>query len=564
LTRGIITVLVLSGLLKVSLAIVFADLTPRYDEAEFLDFARAILAGAQPVLWRAPGYQSFLAAGLGLGGGSAVGARVLQAFLSVGTTWVVWTIGRRVFPARAALAAAAFVAFYPPLVAFSHLLWAETLYIAVATVAFERLLAAREEGGIRAAVFAGAALGAACLVRSSGLVLLAASAAWALAGEGRRGRGVAAALVGTAALIVAPWSLAATARAGRLVIIDTNSGYNLWSGNNRFIPGDLQGIWAVGLPLANGVDAAIDRELRSRGVVASPDAVTPEAGWRRELRDDLAAAGIHDLATPATDEWFRREAVAEIWADPGEFVRRVPRRVAALWAPDFFLARHLARDWYGELPAGAVSVLVLVTVLASAIPLVLGPAALASLRASAFRSLTFSWVLATLLAHAVTFGVSRMHEPLSPMLAIAAAGWVFRDRAQGGPLRPAGIAAAALALVAWIIAAPVVAGLYVAPGPRHADLARAIGAARHLPLEGTRWAGWMVAGVELAAGERGAANRVLAEPRLAQEPWSLYLRAIATEDRGEALRFAERAIARDPDFAAASRLRDALAAGAVP
>ncbi len=563
MSRALAAVLISSGILKVGLALFFADLTPRYDEAEFLDFARAIAAGHEPVLWRAPAYQTFLAAGLNLAGGSAGGARVLQALLSVGTTWIVWVIGRRLFSPRAALAAAAFVAFYPPLVAFSHLLWAETLYIAIVIAAFERLLAARAEGGVRAAVFAGAALGAACLVRSSGLVLLAASAAWVFA-SGRRGPSLAAALAGTAAVIIAPWSMSATARAGRPVLIDTNSGYNLWSGNNRFVPHDLQGIWAVGLPAANGVEAALERELRARGVEPSVEGVVPESEWRAALHADLAASGVADRATPEADDWFRREALAAIAADPGEFVRRVPRRLAALWAPDFFLARHLVRDWYAELPPRLVAALVGGTMIASAVPLVLGLAALMSLPASAFRSLVSCWLAATLLVHAMTFGVSRMHEPLTPLLTLAAAAWVFRDHRHDVRLRAAGIAAATLALAAWVFAAPAVVGLYVAPGPRHVELARAAGAVRNLPLEGTRWTTWMLAGAELAAGERGAAERVLAEPRHSEESWSLYLRALAAEDRGLALRCVDQALARDPDLAAARRLRDAIARGAAP
>ncbi|MBZ0267547.1 glycosyltransferase family 39 protein, partial [bacterium] len=122
MSRGIGIVLLLSGALKLLLAIAFADLPPRYDEVEFLEFGRRIAAGDAPVLWRAPGYQSFVAGGLTIAGGNVAGVRLLQVLLSVATTLVLYRLARRVTSERAALAAAAFVAFYPSLVAFSHLL----------------------------------------------------------------------------------------------------------------------------------------------------------------------------------------------------------------------------------------------------------------------------------------------------------------------------------------------------------------------------------------------------------------------------------------------------------
>jgi hypothetical protein len=112
------------------------------------------------------------------------------------------------------------------------------------------------------------------------------------------------------------------------------------------------------------------------------------------------------------------------------------------------------------------------------------------------------------------------------------------------------------------VAAPAAAGLYVVPGPAHADLARALGAARHLPVPGTRWAAWMVARVEMANGRDAAAERILAEPRHAQEAWSLWLRALAAPDPGTSAARVDEALARDPDLGVARALRAALGGGA--
>ena len=558
MNRRLAAILLLSGALKVTLALVFADLPPRYDEAEFLAFGRAVAAGDAPVVWRAPGYQAFIAFGLWLGHGSVGGVRVLQALVSVLTTWLVWRLARRRFGERAALGAAAFLAFYPSWVAYSHLLWAETLFLPFVVLAFDRVLAAGDSGDARAALAGGVALGLAALVRSTALVMLAVSVVWLLARRGPRFIRAAALLAGAAAIVVAPWSAVVSARAGRLVIVDTNSGYNFWSGNNRYIPRDLQGIWSVGLPPENGVDEAWGARLRARGIDPAFTRFLPEAEWRTAVPGRRLATGTSDAPGLAADEQsYRREALEEIRADPAGFLARVPRRLAALWSPDFFLPRHLLRDWYGPASPALAAALVLLTWLAAAVPLLAGPGALLSLPATPFRSLSLAWIGTTVAAHAVTYGHTRMHQPLVPFLVLAVA--AFASLGPARRLRLAGVVAIALALAGWIVAAPIVAGLYIAPGPRHVAVAEILGASRHLPVPGTRWAAWGTASAEVAAGHPDVAERILAEPKDADEPWSLWLRALATPDRATARMRLDEALVRDPGLEPARILQRVLA-----
>ena len=561
MSRKLWLVLLASGLLKVSLALFFADLPPRFDEQEFLGFGRRVAAGEAPVPWRAPGYQWFVALGLRAAGGSVAGVRVLQALVSVVTTWLVWRLGRRRLGERAALASAAFVAFYPALVAFSHLLWTETLFAALVVLAFDRLLAFEESRDRRAAVVAGVASGLAALVRSSGLVLLAASLAWLVL----RGRRSAAAGTGLfalgAVLVIAPWSFHASERSARLVLIDTNSGYNLWSGNNRYVPSDLQGVWGVGLPLLNGVEQGWGRRLRNKGLDPAFARALPFGEWREEMPARWAEAGVPDLSSPAADDRFREEGLREIRRDPAAFLARVPLRLAAFWSPDFFLPRHLLRDWYGEVPPALAATLLVIGWVAAAIPLLGGPAALLSCRSSPFGSLAITWLALTLALHAATFGVSRMHEPFVPILtlAVAASRWgdapgLERRRARFGGTLLTGLAAGA-----WLVALPVVVGLYIAPGPRHIAVARALGEVRQLPLPGTRWAAWMVAQAEAARGDDAAAEKVLEEPKHAEEPWSLYYRALVAKDDVASRVLLDGALAREPSLRPAQLLKRALA-----
>ena len=541
-------VLIVSGLLKVLLAFVFADLPARYDETEYLEFGRAIAEqGSAPELWRAPGYQWLVALGLKVAGGKTVGVRLLQVALSIALSLVTYRLGRRWRGETVGLAAGAFVALHPSLVAYSHLLWSETLYGFLALAAFDRALAAEERSCPRTAMLAGVLFGAAALTRSLGLALLGAPLiAWAIA---RRPRLAGAALLG-AAIVVAPWAMNASSRAGRLVLVDTNSGFNVWSGNNRYVPGDLQGIWSLGLAPENGID---ERFLEFR----------PGDLWRREVPLLMERAGVVEPEGPDGDLWYRSEAVATIRADVAGAIARVPRKLAALWAPDFFLPRHLLRDWYGATPPALAVALTLLTWLFAAAPLLLGPVALATLPAGAFRRLTALWLAATVAAHALAYGHSRMHQPLVPLLALATAALLF-DRASRPDRRrllARGLPAAVVVLALWITGSAVVGGLYIAPGPRHVAFARFLAAARALPLPGAARLTWMLAEAEASGGNDAAAERLLTTGPHAAHPWSMFLSALVTADRSEALRRLEAARIADPGPGPALVVRERILAG---
>jgi 4-amino-4-deoxy-L-arabinose transferase-like glycosyltransferase len=545
-------VLIISALLKIALAVVFADLEPRYDETEYLQFGQAIREGEPPRSWRAPGYQWFVAAGLSAAGGSPVGVRLLQVVLSVATALVAYRLGRRLWGETAGFAAGGFLAFYPSGVAFSHLLWSEVLYGFLGLFAFERLLAADRNGSARAAVAAGLLLGAAALTRSLGLALTVVSVIW-LAGRGRGTLRLAALTAAAAIVVVAPWSLRASLHAGRPVVVDVNGAFNVWSGNNEYIPAEAQGIWSVGLPLRNGLNPAFDR-------------YPVDAAWRAEVLARMEESGVRDQLGPDGAAWYRDEALRNLREDPGAALGRVPKKLAALWAPDFFLPRHLVRDWYGKAPPPLVALLVAVTWLAAAVPLLGGPGALAALRADRFRSLALAWIVVYLCVHSLAYGHSRMHQPLVPLLVLAVAG-LFFDSAETPRWRRVAIRGApwtALALAAWILVWPVLGGLYLMPGPRHVGVARVVAIGRHLPLPGAERLTWMLAGVEASRGDTDRALRVLADGRHAEEAWSLYLRALLQDDRAEAWELASRAARTDPDLRPAVRLARELAPAESP
>jgi len=535
-------VLALSFLVKVILALIFTEIAPHYDEIEFLRFGRAIAEdGASPALWRAPGYQWFVAAGLSLAGGKAVGIRLLQVVLSVISSFVVYRIGRTMWGERAGLAAGTFVAFYPSHVALSHLLWSETLFGFLILLAFGWLLEADDGNSWKAALLAGLLLGASTLTRSTGIVLVCVSVPWLLVRRwNTRGLLLVTMVVAGVVVVVLPWSIHATALAGRTVLIDTNAGFNLWSGNNRYIPGDVQSLWSVGLVQENGTDPAIARFL-------------PDDQWRGEVAYRMIRDGVNDPHGPDGERWYRTRALQTIGDDPAGFAARVPGKLATLWAPDFFLPRHLVRDWYGKTPPVPAALLILLTWAAAAVPLIAGPGALGVMGRSRFRSLVLLWISIYLAVHVVAYGHSRMHQPLVPLLVLAVAG-AFLSGNRHMPWKKFsfhGAPWAILALAAWVFALPVVGGLYMAPGPRHAMTARALGAVRHLPLPGTRRLAWMLASVEGSRGDATRADLILSEPRFADESWSLYLRGVIEESLPKKEQFLSRAVEVDSTLYAA-------------
>ena len=208
--------LLASLLVKALLAVVFADIAPQYDERQFLRFGNDVYQGnGPPVLWRAPGYQLFMALGLALAGGHTIGIRLLQVLASAAVSILVYRIGRREWGEKAGLVSGGFIAFYPAQVAFSHLLWSETLYCLLTVWAFERLLAVDRAGSLRSVFFAGLLLGAVSLTRSTGLGLVAVSVLWLLL-RGQGGVRLAASLSAASLLCIASrWMRKGTTVSGR-------------------------------------------------------------------------------------------------------------------------------------------------------------------------------------------------------------------------------------------------------------------------------------------------------------------------------------------------------------
>ena len=296
--RRWIVACVLVGLaLRVAFALLYWVNQPlTHDEREYLALGRSLARGdgfrypadepppgTGQQFGRAPGYPVFLAA-LGVREPSEHVPRrvqIVQSALGAVGIWLMAAIAGRAAGPRAAGAAAAIAAIYPPLVWMPSYALSETLF---STLALAAALALQEVGARRleiggrrfVPVFAAAATGMAILVRPAMVFFLPLAAVWMMA---RRRPMAAAVFVLIAAVCVLPWTIRNRAVYGRWIAVASEGGVTFWTGNHPLAVGE--GDLAANPPLKRA-------ELEFRA--AHPD-LTPEQLEPLYYRDAFAWMG---------------------------------------------------------------------------------------------------------------------------------------------------------------------------------------------------------------------------------------------------------------------------------
>ena len=367
--------------------------TPKLDAAEYLSWATRLAAGdnAWPVVAQhGPGYPIFLAALLVLGGGSLKFALAVQALLGAVTAAMVAAIARRLAGARAGWLAGVAYALYGPVVLVETSVLAEGLLVFLLTLAL--LVLTSQPLTVVAAGLAGAALGAATLVRPTALLVAAACALWLalrrpLVSREAPLRAAVMALVAACAIVVAPALLKSWSRSGGIGL-QGYGGLNFYIGNS---------------PLHDG------RATFRLG-----------AGWDA-LNSEAPRAGIRDPV--AQDRYYVAKALGEIGHHPLLYLRLLGLK--SLWlvqaeeARDshsyyFFIDQSPLLRW---LPGfGAVFALTLAGALALARSRKRTPA----LTLSGAGTLVVFYAIAAALSVVLLVAGFRYRMPLVPILALAA------------------------------------------------------------------------------------------------------------------------------------------------
>ena len=441
--RFFLALVVASLVCKLGLAVLAAGTEPVLDEKAFLGHAERLTAGtAWDNNFRPPLYVAFLS-GVLTTGGSADTARLVQALLATLCLIPVYALGRGIGGRGTARIAAGIVAFDPVLTGFSHLLWSETLYLALLLPGM--LLLVSDPAAERSGRWLGAGLllGLASLARPQLLTfapLLVVWAAWNRTGNRRWIRGALFLTLGWA-LVVLPWSARNLHATGAFILVDTNGPYNV----------------AVGAdPGARFVDKDDAWNVRWAGLEG--EAYVPAAA-----RDPAAAQRA-----------ALEQARARVQAEPGAFALKSLWEAAHIFTLDDFIGRHLRNRWYGDAAPGWLTrAWPIVAAPFTAFLLLAGLVGLIAQPSSPYRRLATLAVLHTVLLFGLTYSLSRYTLPLRPLLAVAAA-WLVscapaaRERLAGDRRRAlaAGLVGLAL-LAAWSRDLPLLSDMVGSEGRSH-------------------------------------------------------------------------------------------------
>jgi 4-amino-4-deoxy-L-arabinose transferase-like glycosyltransferase len=236
----LLTILLIALLLRAVFLLLAADLQPIYDETAYLRMAREILADGDfraRWLWP-PGQPYFIAAVFSIVGENLAAVKVVQVVLSTLSVYLVFLITRRVFRnATTALVASGITAVYPNLIAFSHYLWSETLFIFLLLCFIHTFLLSFTRHRYRFLIAGGILFSMGCLTRP---VLLPCSVIVGFYLWSRlraTPRVLAATVVVFAITVVAtltPWAVRNyRVQGGWMVIAPT--GHHLWKGNTGIL-----------------------------------------------------------------------------------------------------------------------------------------------------------------------------------------------------------------------------------------------------------------------------------------------------------------------------------------
>ncbi len=290
--------------------LILLDVQPWSDAAYYYERAAELAAGqgylspqGQPTAFWPPGWPLMLAAVFKLTGPSVAAAGLLNLAFAAISAALVLALGRKIGGSElAARLALLCLAVYPNNAAYVPLALTEVFYTALLLAICWLLVVKR---GWLALVGAGLLLGAATLVKAQtlvvvplvlGIAVLRATDSWPSFWSALRGAIAKGVLLGLlAALVVMPWSLRNERVLGELVVVSTNGGVTLLTGNNR----DANGSYVESDP--------VYQALFARRLTMSEMAYDAEA---------------------------KRLAVEWIKANPGKFIALMPKKFFRLWGPD--------------------------------------------------------------------------------------------------------------------------------------------------------------------------------------------------------------------------------------
>jgi len=205
-----------------------------------------------PAFDRGPLYPALVAAMMLVSGSrSFVPVQVFQSLLHGGTCFLVFLIAGRLVSRRGAIAAQCLAGLHPMLIWYTPRVWIETTHTFLVTLTVFMLMSLEDRPAAPRAAWAGAVIGITALAKSVILPFAAVAALGLGLRKERRLLPAAAALLGTALLVVIPWTVRNYEAGGRLIPVHTSFGLNRVQGdaiaeNWSSMPFSTLEIWSKG------------------------------------------------------------------------------------------------------------------------------------------------------------------------------------------------------------------------------------------------------------------------------------------------------------------------------
>jgi 4-amino-4-deoxy-L-arabinose transferase-like glycosyltransferase len=456
----IVLILLAGGLVRLALWLWYAGQSIHiWDERDYNALAISLAERGEfafrpgsPTAFRPPLYPVIVAGLYRLAGvESFQTVRLLQAGLSLLNVLLLYRLGARVFDRRVGLWAAGLYCFYPSLLGFNILLLTEVLFTFLLCATCYVLVLALQRASFAWLALGGVLLGLAALTRSVLWLFPAVLSVLLLRWwpQDRARRAIAAGLlVATFALTIAPWVIRNTRLEQTFVAIDTMGGRNFMMGNYRFTP--LYRAW----------DAV---------------SLTGEEFWYHELESTYSRT---ELSTQGQiDRLAFRQGLAFVQANPALTLQRDIVKFFHFWGLERELiagaAAGLAGGYFGPLPMQFIVVLTVVIFGSYVTAMVSGVfgMVMAPPPDRRIHGLFLAVIAFICAVHTVTFGHSRYHLPIMPLVLLyAASAWVhageiWRRRRERSFLLAAGLSGMFVLWWLWEI--------FVVDGERYWRLLRA-------------------------------------------------------------------------------------------
>ncbi|MCX6357906.1 MAG: glycosyltransferase family 39 protein [Candidatus Aureabacteria bacterium] len=367
---------------------IFSDMEAYHAKARLI-----VEEGAYRAATRPPLYPFMLAAVYKTFGEWSIPVRSTQALLGTVVCLLTYFIAYRLCGRRGARLAGLLVACYPSLVIYTCFLMSENLFIPLLVASLWMMLSPRMDGKAHA-LFAGVILGLACLTRSvlAGFIPLA--ALWL---RGTRVRLGAFLFLLGALLTIAPWTIRNYRYHHTLVPIDMFGGYNFLIGNNPDATGrqDLARLYDLAVKYWNVQEPGSPDSSREWVMYVDP------AGSTRSYREGLGFIAAH----------------------PRRFLTLGIRKLGYLYGLEIReLSWAYSKDYFGAVPARLLIPVTIATL--ASFPLLVSLALTGLFLRTGNNGGAWALLVLVLLyfsaAHVMTFGESRFHLPLVPVLAVCA------------------------------------------------------------------------------------------------------------------------------------------------